>query len=151
MRKQRSSRNSLFLVEIMLNLLFFVILITVCLQLFLKAQQLSKDTTLLHRAVTVCTSIAEVYQSGLDQADILQTIYPEALILNDTVLIYFDSSFTACSEFESVYRVFLSENIENRRMTIRFLRKNEPDVIYELETSSYSPLSLGELMGGVTP
>lgn len=150
MEKQRSSKNSLFLVEIMLNLLFFIILIAICLQLFLKTQQLSKDTTLLHRAVTVCTSVAEVYQCGLEEADILQTIYPEALILNDAILIYFDSNFTACSEFESVYRVFLSKNEETNRITIRFLRKNETTIIYELEASSYSPRNLGQLMGGTT-
>lgn len=151
MRKYRFQRSSLFFLEIMLNLLFFVILVTICLQLFLKAHHLSKDTTLLHRAVTVCTSIAEVCQSNLDETDIFQTIYPESLILNDTILIYFDSNFAACSEFESIYRVFLSENKEDNRITIRFLRKNDTSIIYELEVSSYSPQSLQKLMGGATP
>lgn len=151
MRKYRFQRSSLFFLEIMLNLLFFVILVTICLQLFLKAHHLSKDTTLLHRAVTVCTSIAEVCQSSLDETDIFQTIYPESLILNDTILIYFDSNFAACSEFESIYRVFLSENKEDNRITIRFLRKNDTSIIYELEVSSYSPQSLQKLMGGATP
>ena len=151
MRKHRPQKSSLFLLEIMLNLLFFVILVMVCLQLFLKAHHLSKDTTLLHRAVTVCTSIAEVYQSNLDKADILETIYPEALILNDTVLIYFDSNFTACSEFESIYRVFVSEKKDDDMITIRFLRKNDTTVIYELEASAYSPLSLQRMIGGANP
>ena len=151
MRKYSFQRSSLFFLEIMLNLLFFVILVTICLQLFLKAHHLSKDTTLLHRAVTVCTSIAEVCQSSLDETDIFQTIYPESLILNDTILIYFDSNFAACSEFESIYRVFLSENKEDNRITIRFLRKNDTSIIYELEVSSYSPQSLQKLMGGATP
>lgn len=151
MQKYRHTKSSPFLLEIMLNLLFFVILIMVCLQLFLKAHHFSKDTTLLHRAVAVCTSIAEVYQSNLDEPDILETIYPEALILNDTVLIYFDSNFTACSEFESIYRVFLSRNIENNRIIIRFLRKNDSAIIYELEASSYSPQSLQRLTGGENP
>lgn len=151
MRKYRSQKSSLFLLEIMLNLLFFVILVTICLHLFLKAHHLSKDTTLLHRAVTVCTSVAEVCQSSLGETDIFQTIYPEALFLNDTILIYFDSNFTACSEFESIYRVFLSENKETGSITIRFLRKNDTNVIYELEASSYVPQSLQKLMGGNQP
>ena len=151
MRKYRSQKSSLFLLEIMLNLLFFVILVTICLQLFLKAHHLSKDTTLLHRAVTVCTSVAEVCQSSLGETDIFQTIYPEAIFLNDTILIYFDSNFTACSEFESIYRVFLSENKETGSITIRFLRKNDTNVIYELEASSYVPQSLQKLMGGNQP
>lgn len=142
MKKYRPQKSSLFLLEIMLNLFFFIILVTVCLQLFLKAHQLSKNTTLLHRAVTVCTSIAEVCQSNLGETDILQTIYPEALILNDTLLIFFDSNFTACSEFESIYRVFLFENRDDNTITIRFLRKNDTNIIYELKASSYLPLNL---------
>lgn len=151
MTQRKPSKSSLFLLEIMLNLLFFAILVTICLQLFFKAHNLSKDTTLLHRAVTVCTSIAEVYQSNLGEDDMLLTIYPEAIFLNDTILIYFDSNFSACSEFESTYRAFLSTQEENDQLTIRFLRKNDTEVIYELTASSYTPLSLDAMTGGDNP
>lgn len=151
MKQYRHSKSSLFLLELMLNLLFFAVLVTICLQLFLKAHNLSKDTTLLHRAVTACNSIAEVYQSNLGVEDMLLTIFPEALNLNDTILIYFDSNFTACSEFESTYRAILSKNEGSDTVNIRFLRREGTTIIYELTFSSYAPRSLESLMGGDNP
>ena len=71
MKNYRHSKASLFLMEIMLNILFFSILVTICLQMFIKAHNLSDSTTVLHRAVSTCTSIAEVYQSSNEGKEIV--------------------------------------------------------------------------------
>ena len=63
MNQYRHSKSSLFLMEIILNILFFSILATFCVQIFFKGYQLSKSTEKLHQAVTACTSIAEICQS----------------------------------------------------------------------------------------
>lgn len=151
MKKYKPTKSSLFLLELMINLFLFTVLVTFCMQLFFKVYTFSKDTTLRYRAITACTSIAEVYQNSPYDMDLLMTIYPEALILNDTILIYFDSKFTACSEFDSVYRVFLTTNQEDNQLNIRFLRKNDTSVIYELTVSTYAPSTLNTLMGGSHP
>ena len=57
MNQYRHSKSSLFLMEIILNILFFSILATFCVQIFFKGYQLSKSTEKLHQAVTACTSI----------------------------------------------------------------------------------------------
>lgn len=150
MKKYRHSKTSLFLLELMLNILFFAVLVTICLQLFFKAHNLSTDTTALHRAVTACTSIAEVYQSNPDGEEMLLNIYPEAIVLNDTIVIYFDYIFTPCSEFESTYRAVLSEDADSRSLQILFFNQEYSEIIYELEVSSYSPKTLNELSGGAT-
>ena len=64
MNQYRHSKSSLFLMEIILNILFFSILATFCVQIFFKGYQLSKSTEKLHQAVTACTSIAEICQYG---------------------------------------------------------------------------------------
>ena len=151
MKKYRHSKTSLFLLEIMINILFFAVLVTICLQLFFKAHNLSSDTTVLHRAVTACTSIAEVYQSTPNGEEMILNLYPEAVILNDTILIYFNYGFAPCSKFESTYRAILSNNEDSQTMQIRFLQKDETDAIYELTVSSYSPKTLDELIGGELP
>ena len=65
MNQYRHSKSSLFLMEIILNILFFSILATFCVQIFFKGYQLSKSTEKLHQAVTACTSIAEICQSTI--------------------------------------------------------------------------------------
>lgn len=44
MNQYRHSKSSLFLMEIILNILFFSILATFCVQIFFKGYQLSKST-----------------------------------------------------------------------------------------------------------
>ena len=151
MNKYRHSKSSLFLLEIMLNILFFAVLVTICLQLFFKAHNLSTDTSALHRAVTTCTSIAEVYQSNPDGEEMILNIYPDAIILNNTIIIYFDYTFTPCAEFESSYRAILSNNAKEQALEISFFRQEETDAIYHLSVSSYSPKTLDELAGGANP
>lgn len=151
MKQYRHSKSGLFLIEIMLNILFFSVLVTICLQLFFKAHNLSTDTAVLHRAVTACSSIAEVYQSTPDGEEMILNIYPESIILNNTIIIYFDHTFDSCAEFESRYRVILSEDTSAHTLHISFCRKDEADPIYQLSVSSYLPKTLDELTGGTNP
>lgn len=57
----RSSKNSLFLMELVLSILFFALTGAVCLQLFVKAHTLSQDTINLNHAVTISQNYAEIF------------------------------------------------------------------------------------------
>ena len=46
-----SSKSSLFLIELILAIFFFIIAMAVCLQLFVKAHTLSNDTISMNHAV----------------------------------------------------------------------------------------------------
>lgn len=59
-----SSKNSLFLMELILSILFFTLTAAVCLQLFVKAHVLSQDTINLNYAVTQAQNFAEIFLSG---------------------------------------------------------------------------------------
>lgn len=59
-----SSKNSLFLMELILSILFFALTAAVCLQLFVKAHVLSQDTINLNHAVTEAQNFAEVFLAG---------------------------------------------------------------------------------------
>lgn len=104
MNQYRHSKSSLFLMEIILNILFFSILATFCVQIFFKGYQLSKSTEKLHQAVTACTSIAEICQSTDSPEETLSSIYPESMSLNETILIYYNKDFLACGKQNAVYR-----------------------------------------------
>ena len=101
MNRYKHSKTSLFLMEIMIDILFFCILVTICLQLFFKAHNLSESTTILHRAVTACTSIAEIYQSDSNGKQLILHIYPDARELDQNITIYYDEGFSSCPEERS--------------------------------------------------
>ena len=108
MNKYKHTKAGLFLMEIMINILFFSVLVTICLQLFFKAHNLSESTTSLHRAVTTCTSIAEVYQSNDSGKEAILTIYPDAVSQTDQIILYFDKDFASCEETYAVYRAVVT-------------------------------------------
>ena len=120
MNQYRHSKSSLFLMEIILNILFFSILATFCVQIFFKGYQLSKSTEKLHQAVTACTSIAEICQSTDSPKETLSSIYPESMSLNETILIYYNKDFLACGKQNAVYRAtvdFLPDQLANIHLT----------------------------------
>ncbi len=151
MNKYRPIKSSIFLLEIMLNILFFAILATICIQLFFKARMLSKNALLLDHAVATCTSIAEVYQSVQDGKEIIMTLYPDAIELNETILLYFNENRLPCTEADSFYRVVLEYDERQHTAKISFYPKDGTSLIYSLEVSSHMPQTLGEQKGGSLP
>ena len=151
MNKYRPIKSSIFLLEIMLNILLFAILATICIQLFFKARILSKNAALLDHAAATCTSIAEVYQSDPDSKELILTFYPDAIELNETILFYFDENHLSCTEEDSSYRAVLEYDRIHHTAEISFYPKDGTSLIYALEVSSYMPQTLGEQKGGLTP
>lgn len=149
MNNYRHSKASLFLMEIMLNILFFTVLATICLQLFVKAHKLSDSTTILHRATATCTSIAEVYQSNSDGKERILQIYPEAIGLEQKLYIYFDESFSPCTDKEGIYCASVSFDSDLlEKISIEFSNIETSNIIYTLEVSGYQPQTLSTLLGG---
>ena len=141
MNQYRHSKSSLFLMEIILNILFFSILATFCVQIFFKGYQLSKSTEKLHQAVTACTSIAEICQSTDSPEETLSSIYPESMSLNETILIYYNKDFLACGKQNAVYRAtvdFLPDQLAT--IHIPFLDTSTAETLYELSASCYQPI-----------
>ena len=59
-----SSRQSMFLMEIIIAILFFSLVSAVCLRIFTGARQMSQDTGNLHRAVNQAQNAAELLTYG---------------------------------------------------------------------------------------
>ena len=114
MKKLSSSRSELLLMEIILSILFFSLASAVCLQLFVKASLLGRDTAELDMAVRCAVSAAELLnQAGDPQEEILE-LFPESCVLTEegitllldeaswSVIIYGDSHSTEIYRLEGV-------------------------------------------------
>lgn len=149
MNQHTHSRAGLFLLELMLNILLFSVLVALCLQFFFKAHKISSSTTALYLAADTCASLAEIYQSGINGKESLLNVYPDAILLNENLLIYFDENFTGCTENESYYRAFVSfSNDAYETIEITFSDNSSLSELYHLTVSGYHPQSLSELAGG---
>lgn len=149
MKKLKQKKAGMFLLEIMLNSFFFVILVTICLQLFFKAHTLSENTTLLHHAVTTCSSVAEIFQSGVDGKESIANIYPHAILLDQSILIFFDSEYEDCSKEEATYRVMLTTQADHQQTTtVTFSNPDGSEIIYAIDISGYRPQTVSTYAGG---
>ena len=151
MNKYRPPKSSVFFLEIMLNILFFAVLATICIQLLLKAHILSKNALILNHAVSCCTSIAEVYQSKEDGKEMIMVLYPNAIALNKTILFYFDENYLPCTESDSIYRAVLEYDEIQHTAQVSFYPKNSHVPIYILTFSSYMPETLSKQKGAFLP
>ncbi len=149
MKQYQHSKSGISLLEIMMNILFFALLATLCMQIFFKAYQIARKTTDLHQAVEVCTSIANICQSSADAYDTLVSVYPDSIQKEDEVQLYFDKAFLACGKKDASYCAtvsFVQDTLP--QIHIVLTEQNETEAIYELTAAVYQPQTIGAL-GGV--
>ena len=109
--KSRARSSSLFLMELIFAILFFSVASAVCVEFFVKAHLLSRDSDALSRAVNECAGAAEIIctSNGLPEGvDLLaqqypEGDYPELPAETADVRLYYDDSFAACGQETAAY------------------------------------------------
>ena len=140
MNQQKHDKSSLFLMEIIINILFFAFLASFCVQIFFKAYEMSKDTSRLHQAVTACTSIVEICRSENWQGADIKKIYTQYEEQEKVILIYFDKDFNACKKPDAMYCASVSWDEDNpEKVNVAMKEQGQNETIYELSASCYQP------------
>ena len=125
-RRTTARRSSLFLIELILSILFFAVAGSVCVQFFVKARLMSKESTQLTEAVEACTTASETISSGDSLEDIssrLAAVYPSlssdlTTLLSDAdsdeaTLQLTDQLSATCSFEDGMMNVFLSYSVDS--------------------------------------
>ena len=141
MIRYERTKSSMFLMEILINILLFSLLCVCSLQFFIKALKLTDDTTTLHHAVTACNNVAAIYEtSDGDIADIWE-IYSYALHVDGQVMIYFDEHYEECSREDSTYYILINTcNSKIPSIDISFLDE-DGTIYYQIQAFYYQPLT----------
>ncbi len=142
--KSRARSSSLFLMELIFAILFFSVASAVCVEFFVKAHLLSRDSDALSRAVNECAGAAEIIctSNGLPEGvDLLaqqypEGDYPELPAETADVRLYYDDSFAACGQETAAY--VLDIHMEQaERMIEATLEMREGSGSQEAESSVY--------------
>ena len=140
MRYQRT-KSSMFLMEIIINLLLFCVLCVCSLQFFVKSYRLTEHTTTLHHAVTACSNVASIYESGNGTTDIIFDTYPYAIHANQQILIYLDKDYNECDYEHGMYYILVEqEESDLNKIEIRFYKIDE-EACYSITACNYQPLT----------
>lgn len=85
-RRTNARSSSLFLIELIISILFFAVASSVCVQFFVRARLMSRESAQLTEAVSACSTASETIASGDSLADIaaaLSAVYPDASVSFD--------------------------------------------------------------------
>ena len=146
MRVQKYSKNSIFLFEIIINLLLFSILVTIGLSFFIKTHNLTQKTCRLHHALTWCSNVASIYEVGDGSLYTLSEHFAYAgSISDDKLILYLDEEFNETDNENYSYYVMISLNRDssNSNLTkadITFYA-DDADVIYTITACNYRKIT----------
>lgn len=130
----KSSKSSLFLMELILSILFFALASTACVQLFVKAHLLGIETEEENHALLLCQNLSEIYLGTIseDNAAVPELLQDQMLVLlkedetlagvqaspgnaeglseedGFTLLLGYDSEWQSCDVDQSCYQVIFN-------------------------------------------
>ena len=89
---QPSRRSSLFLLELMIAILLFILSAAICIQVFVKAHTIEVKSTSLNEAVLASESVAEIFRSEEDFEMLLSDTLQADKLADDRFQIYYDKN-----------------------------------------------------------
>lgn len=95
METKNISRSGMLLLELLLAILIFALAVSVCVQVFVKAHELSQRAQELADGVNHCTNAAEILRSAESREegiDLLEQAYPQMHKQEDSVSVDLDAN-----------------------------------------------------------
>lgn len=115
MNKRYSSKSSLFLIELILAIFFFIIAMAVCLQLFVKSHLMSEDSIATTQSVLWTQNISEIFLGSEGDFSVVKEIYQKqdcilqtSLPEKNNLLLFFDQNWEETSDLQNVAYLVLS-------------------------------------------
>lgn len=140
----KNSKNSVFLMELILVILIFSLASTVCVQIFVKACSISKETETLNNSVSICSSAAELfygYKGSLSSIQNEIDSHNYSVADNGMIKFYYNDKYKLCHSYEGEYvmnmSVYMMGNF--KICNINFFRLSDNTEIYKIECSMYIP------------
>lgn len=120
MNKQ-SSRTSLFLIELVLSIFFFIVASAVCMQLFVNTHFLTQKTAETNQALLWSQNLAEPFLGNMGDYSLVKKLYSDVDCVSDlsidsgsSMLLCFDKDWNSVySLTESEYLVFSTYHSDN--------------------------------------
>lgn len=137
MPKKTAKRSSLFLLELIIAILFFILASAACVKIFVQSRQLENDSIALNQAVIASTSVAEILRSEEKPYDVLQKVYPKGTYAQDHFYIYYDINWKLCSEADARYTVSLQTEYTDDFQKGYISVLDQDSNLYQLEIETY--------------
>lgn len=138
MHTQPTKRSTLFLMELILSIFIFSLTSTVCIRIFVKSHTLEQESINRNHAVTVSTSIAEIFHSQEQPFSLLSKLYPDGSFHANTYTIYYDNHWSLCTQSDCIYKVQLTITRANSFLIGNISVCNSTEPFYTLKIKKYA-------------
>ena len=123
MERTPAKRSSLFLLELMIAILFFCLAFAVCVQIFVKAHTISRETQELNTALEKVSGYTELFLADA---------------LTEDTEVFYDADWQECSKDEASYEIVIRVEPDGKLLhgtfTVQRLSGEQPEEIYSVET-----------------
>lgn len=134
---KRQLKPRLFVFEIVIDVLLFAVLLCVGVQFLANTHRYTRDASILQNAVSVCSNVASLYQSGDGTLDSVLSVYTNEIHINEQILIYLDENYTSCAREAGIYYLLIeTTSVAPDKIEIRFFEA-EGDAVYTLSACHY--------------
>lgn len=114
MKKYYASRSSLFLIELIISIFFFIVSAAIVLQLFVTSHFTSKDTININNSLFYSQNISEIFLGNNGSFSFVQNAYEEFDYKNfdfpapDTMLLLFDKNWSPTTDISLAKYIILA-------------------------------------------
>lgn len=138
MKHYHHTGSSLFLLELLLNLLLFCLLCGCGLKLFAKSHQLSTSAVSLQQAVSITSSIASLYESGDGSLAAICDAYSLNSDPDHSCTLYLDTAAQPCKKERAHAYVQMTPASGSRRLQIDYYDTTDT-CIYSIQAVYHAP------------
>ena len=122
-------------------LIYFCILCAYGLMFFIKSSNLTSQTTTLHQAAKITSSVANIYESRNGSLDAILEEYVTGNETENGIILYFDESYVPCTEADASYLCRITQqDTALSKIQVDFCDA-EATALYSIEASCYTPLT----------
>lgn len=124
--KNVHKQSSIFILELIISITFFVLSTLVCVQIFVKSHEISNQTKDVTIAMNYCTGILEEFEND-------PTLYQN----KKEYLKYYNQDWKKCSKKKAIYTLSIYCTEENSLKTIQVKAYQQKKKIYSLNDEVY--------------
>jgi len=138
--------SSLFLMELIFVIFFFMLSAAVCVQLYAKAQSASETAKALSVGTDHMEGIASALCDGaVNPQAALLSVAPQIVQQDNTAALFYDRNWNVCPESDAVYAITVSWNVHDNMLDadIELTRISNQEQLHSLRVEKHIPYEGG--------
>lgn len=135
MKARQTKRSSLFLMELLIAILLFILASVICVHFFVQSHMLEQDSVNLNHATTAATSAAEIFLS--EESPSFEKFFCDGNNVKNGFLYFYDENWELCNSSQTKYTVSLHWEENDSMRTCHIDVSSAEESLYALTVNKH--------------